>query len=92
MKFYEIHEPYYALIKAKDEVEATQKYIEVVAGNNEEFEEIREEMTPVERGYAIRMLAHSTDERTGEKITTKEMKRVINKKSTDVLLIDSSLL
>lgn len=91
MRFYEILEPYYALIKAKDEINATQKYIEIVAGSNKEFEEIREEMNVVEKDYVTRILARSTDD-TGEKLTNEELKRAINEEITDVLLIDSSLL
>lgn len=92
MRFYEIHEPYYALIKAKDEIDATQKYIEIVAGSDKEFEEIREEMNIVEKDYVTRILAHSTDDNTGEKLTNEELKRAINEEITDVLLIDGILL
>lgn len=92
MRFYEIHEPYYALIKAEDEVEATKKYIEIVAGNDEEFEEIREEMNSVEKEYVTMILAHSIDQTTREKITPKELKRAINERSIEVLLMDGALL
>lgn len=92
MRFYEIHDPYYALIKARDKVDATRKYIEVVAGCEEEFEEIREKMSLVEKDYVIGALAHSIDDNTGEKITIKELKQAINEEITEVLLIDGLLL
>lgn len=51
--FYEINEPYYALIKARTDEEATQLYIDVVAGEQSEFNEINENMNQVEQSYAV---------------------------------------
>lgn len=51
--FYEINNPYFALIKARDDEEATQLYIDVVAGEQSEFDEILANMNPVEQDYAI---------------------------------------
>lgn len=91
MNFYEINEPYYALIKAKDEIEATEKYIEIVAGREEEFEKIREEMNFVEKDYVIGKVAFCIDEDTGERLTSKELLNIIEKEEADVLLMDGSL-
>lgn len=49
MKYFEVHVPYQALLKARNEIDATNKYIEIVEGNDEEFEQIRESMEVVEK-------------------------------------------
>lgn len=56
MKFYEIRDPYYALIKAEDKAEAEKVYNEMVAYTTgedkvEDFQE--KEMKEVSRDYAL---------------------------------------
>ncbi|MDJ1631020.1 hypothetical protein QNN00_14380 [Bacillus velezensis] len=61
MKFYEIHDPYYALIKATDKADAEKVYIESVADTDdyENFQE--EEIREVERDYALVMFSQIQD-------------------------------
>lgn len=53
MKFYEITEPYYALIKAKDKAEAEKIYIENVADTDDYDNFQDEEINEVSRDYAL---------------------------------------
>lgn len=88
MKFFEIHSPYYALLKAETQEEAVTKYTECVADNDGTLhEEIRE----VDRDYALVKFASGGVE-GGEKMTVKEMLKVFNENLNDVLCIDSALL
>lgn len=50
MKFYEIHDPYYALIKAPNQDEAIKVYSQNVA---EDDGTLHEEIREVDRGYAL---------------------------------------
>ncbi|MGR0121688.1 hypothetical protein [Bacillus halotolerans] len=53
MNFYEITEPYYALIKAKDKAEAEKIYIENVADTDDYDNFQDEEINEVSRDYAL---------------------------------------
>ena len=55
MKFFEVHYPYYALIKARDKDEAVQLYVMYIA--DDEDGTLHEEMKEVERDYALVMHA-----------------------------------
>jgi len=61
LRFYEIDEPYYALIKAKDEEEAIQEYVEVVADDAED-QPLSEEIKLVDREYALAKHCQSKNE------------------------------
>ncbi|MEC2238019.1 hypothetical protein [Bacillus velezensis] len=53
MKFYEIHDPYYALLKAEDKAEAEKIYIQEVA-NTDDYDNFQdEEINEVSRDYAL---------------------------------------
>ena len=91
MKFYEIHEPYYALIKARDEVDATKKYIEVVAGEEDEFEEILENCEQVSDYYAVAKFARSLGE-DRELVEFNEVMEALKSNDTEILLMDGSLI
>ncbi|MEH2977230.1 hypothetical protein [Bacillus amyloliquefaciens] len=53
MKFYEIHDPYYALIKAKDEADAERFYNEYIS-DTDDYENFQdEEINEVSRDYAL---------------------------------------
>lgn len=55
MKFYEIHDPYYALIKAKDEADAERIYNEYIS-DTDDYENFQDdEIREVERDYALIM-------------------------------------
>jgi hypothetical protein len=91
MKFYEFIEPYYALIKARDEEEATKYYIEIVAGEDEEFKEILEECELVSDYYAVAKFAQSKGE-NGEMMKIDEILEVLESDEPELLLIDGSLI
>ncbi|WP_262417703.1 hypothetical protein [Bacillus sp. YC2] len=55
MKFYEINNPYYALLKAEDKAEAEKIYIENVADTDDYDNFQDEEIREVERDYALIM-------------------------------------
>ena len=92
-KFYEINDPYYALIKAKDDTEAVQLYIDVVAGEDNEREEIKKVLQEIELITALGTYVQSfyhpviTIEETFE-----EYAEFLLKEESNVLLIDGSVL
>lgn len=53
MKFYEIHDPYYALLKAEDKAEAEKIYIQEVACTDDYDNFQDEEINEVSRDYAL---------------------------------------
>jgi len=89
MKYFEIDDPYYALIKATDAEDATKKYIEVVAGE-EEFEEIKENMILKDRSYVWNKLAFHTNKE--DYPTVGDLKKAVMEETTDVLLVDGALI
>ena len=93
MKFYEVSDPYYALIAAEDKGEAVQLYIENVAEDSEEGPEIEEETKEVNRDYVLSKLRRTPGENgeNGENITEEEVNQEMNSKSR-VILIDGSLI
>ena len=91
MKFYELNDPYYALIAAEDEGEAVQLYIANVAGDSEESQDIAEELKEVNRDYVLTKLRRTPGE-NGENITEEEVDQEINSKKSRVILIDGSLI
>lgn len=89
--FFEIQEPYYALIKAEDEETAINVYTDVVADFDEgvnPYEEIKE----VPSDYAILKAGRGFDESTGKLISISEILEQLRNPKPNVLLIDSSLL
>ncbi|MEP9408601.1 DNA translocase FtsK [Peribacillus frigoritolerans] len=60
MKFFEVNDPYYALIAAENMAEAVQLYISEVAGSIEESSEIEEETKEVSREYALMKYIRTT--------------------------------
>lgn len=91
MQYWEIYEPYYALIKAKDDFMATEEYIRFVAGDENEYGEILKNMEPVERDYALAMYSQAKSE-DGDLIPVKEVLDDFRSNQTMTLLIDGSLL
>lgn len=90
MKYYEIHYPYYALIKAEDENEAVSEYIKYVSGEEDEKDEITEELEEIDRDTALMKFSMAIGE-DGELPIT-EKKRCFNDKDYTILLIDGCLL
>ncbi|GGE47847.1 hypothetical protein GCM10011391_28250 [Pullulanibacillus camelliae] len=91
MKFYEISEPYYALIKARSGEEAVKKYIEVVAGDESEFEILLEDCKLVPDYYASARFAQSRDEK-GNLMDFDEVIEILESNETEILIMDGSLL
>jgi hypothetical protein len=91
MNFYELNDPYYALIAAEDKGEAVQLYIANVAGDMEESQEIAEELNEVNRDYVLTKLRRTPGE-NGENISENDVTEEINSKTSRVILIDGSLI
>lgn len=88
MKFFEVHSPYYALIKAKTKREAIEKYTEVVADDDGTLhEEIRE----VERDYALVTFSRG-DTEDGEEVSISEILKNFQSDDCAVLLIGRDVL
>lgn len=87
MKFFEVHSPYYALLKAKTKREGMATYVEYVADDDGT---LHEEITEVDRDYALVMFATGGVE-GGEKMTVKEMLETFTDASAKVLCIDFAL-
>ncbi|MEE3805440.1 hypothetical protein V2H29_00590 [Lysinibacillus fusiformis] len=62
LQYFEFSEPYYALIKARNEEGAARVYIDEVAGDESELEELTEEAKPVSEVYAAVRMARGTNE------------------------------
>lgn len=87
MKYYEVFEPYYALIQAKDEKEASDTYIELVAGD--EGDEIETE--EVSRDFALIRFSRVPLDSKGTLAHPMAIIPEFNDVDNRVLLIDGSL-
>ncbi|MGM0971067.1 MAG: hypothetical protein ACQEWR_21160 [Bacillota bacterium] len=88
MKFYEVHEPYYALIKAKNEENAMTIYTDVVADDDGG---LSEEITEVTKTYAAVSYSRVNGE-DNKVIPVKEVLDHLTNEEEMVLIIDGSLL
>lgn len=88
MNYFEFVEPYRALIRAETGEESVEKYIEVVAGEESDFESLLEESKLVSECYALAKFVRSTQEDG----TLPDLEEVFYNEKTDVLLIDGALL
>lgn len=88
MKFYEVHYPYYALLKANDKEEAMQLYTECVADDDGL---LHEEIKEVERDYALVKFSRG---RLEDKKEIPIIEVLSNFRSSEpmVLLIDGALI
>ncbi|RFA36198.1 hypothetical protein CAI16_05240 [Virgibacillus dokdonensis] len=93
MKYWEIQEPYYALIKADNNLEATNEYIRTVAGEDgfDEFNEIRDSLIKVDRDYALAKYSQALSEDKNP-IPIDDILLTFNIPGTLTLLIDGSVL
>ena len=91
MKYFEIYDPYYALIKAKNKEDAVKEYIKNVAGEEEEFQYLLEEMKEVEEDYALVIHSRGNSE-DGNPIPVEEILDDFRSNNTMTLLIDGALL
>lgn len=88
MKFYEVNEPYYALIKAKNDEKAMTIYTDVVADDNGG---LSEEITEVTEAYAAIIYSRVNGE-DNNVIPVKEVLEHLTNEEEMVLIIDGSLL
>lgn len=88
MKFFEIHSPYYALLRANTQEEAIAKYTECVADDDGT---LHEEITEVDRDYALVSFSRGTTE-DNETVPVKEILEDFKKEGSAVLLISRELL
>ncbi|WP_025727738.1 hypothetical protein [Heyndrickxia ginsengihumi] len=91
MNCYEFIEPYYALIKADTDEKAVKKYIEVVAGDESDFDVLLEECKIVPAYYASARLAQIKNE-NGKLADLDEVIETFERVETEVLVVDGSLL
>ncbi|WP_425611253.1 hypothetical protein [Bacillus safensis] len=88
MKFYEVNEPYYALIKAKNDENAMTIYTDVVADDDGG---LSEEITEVTEAYATIIYSRVNGE-DNNVIPVKEVLEHLTNEEEMVLIIDGSLL
>lgn len=91
MYYFEFMLPYYALIKAKNGEGAVEKYIEVVAGDETEFDDLLEECKMVPEYYAGAKFSRSVGE-DGKMLEMEEVINVLKSEKTELLLMDGSLI
>lgn len=87
MKFFEIHQPYYALIRAEIQEDAIREYVAVVADDDGILNgDIRE----VSRDYALVLYSRSFD-KDGNLLPVEDVVNKINETGDpEILLIDVS--
>ena len=92
MKFYEIKEPYFALIAAKDEKQCLKLYKDIVCEVEDE-KEFFDDMKTIDKYEAFKMLAKSHIEDSGELGVEEAFNQLENlEEDGEVLLIDGSLI
>ncbi|AJA41391.1 hypothetical protein AXJ14_gp072 [Geobacillus virus E3] len=89
MKFYEVHYPYYALLKANDKEEARQLYIKDVADDDGSlYEEIKE----VDRDYALALYGRFSKDENGKFIPIPNVIEDVKNDKSMTLLVDACLI
>ena len=88
MKYFEINDPYYALIKAENQAEAIKIYTEYVADDDGT---LHEEIKEVDRDYALASFSRGGTE-DGEEVPISEILEDFQSEVSAVLLIDPALL
>ena len=92
MKFYEMREPYYALIAAEDEKQCLKLYKDIVCEVEDE-KEFFDDMKIIDKYEAFKMLAKSHIEDSGELGVEEAFNQLENlEEDGEALLIDSGLL
>lgn len=85
MKFFDFYNPYIALIKAENEEQAKEKYVEWVAEDKGDLE-----FDEIERDYAIVKFSQAKGE-DGELAPINEVLKQLQSDQPELLLIDGSL-
>lgn len=88
MKFFEVHDPYYALIKAETKNDARCKYVDTVADDEGMLIEKIEE---VDRDYAVALYSRTKSE-DGKVVPLVEILEDIKSNEAKVLIVDGALL
>ncbi|EME3218566.1 hypothetical protein IGK80_000895 [Enterococcus sp. DIV0609] len=92
MKFYEIKEPYFALIVAEDEKQCLKLYKDIVCEVEDE-KEFFDDMKTIDKYEAFKILAKSHIEDGGELGAEEAFNQLENlEEDGEVLLIDGSLI
>lgn len=92
MKFYEIKEPYFALIVAEDEKQCLKLYKDIVCEVEDE-KEFFDDMKTIDKYEAFKMLAKSRIEDGGELGAEEAFNQLENlEENGEVLLIDGGLI
>ena len=92
MKFYEMKEPYFALIVAEDEKQCLKLYKDIFCDVEDE-KEFLDDMKTIDKYEAFKMLAKSRIEDGGELGAEEALNQLENLETNgEVLLIDSGLL
>lgn len=89
MNFYEFQNPYYALIMAENDDAAVIKYVESVAGDENDYEELLSECEEVKSDYAIAAFARTQGE-NGELIELEEILEQLRSYQTQLLVVDGA--
>lgn len=88
MNFYEVEEPYYALIKAENKAVAMKEYVEVIAEDEEG--NLLENMKEVQADYAIAKYSRAYSE-DGKQVPIHEVLHDLRNDKSFVLIFDASL-
>lgn len=89
MKFFEIHDPYYALLKAPNEEAAIQEYVKSVA-DDDELHPLKDEIGEVDRDYAVARYSRAKSE-DGKEVPLGEILEDIKCDKTMTLIVDGVL-
>lgn len=89
MKFYEIHDPYYALIKAPSEEEAIKEYVKTVA-DDDDLHPLKDEIGEVNRDYAVARYSRTKAE-NGKEVPLREILEDIQSDKAMTLIVDGNL-
>lgn len=89
MNYYEVEEPYYALIRAENKDVAMKEYVDVIAENDDG--ELSENMKEVQSDYAIAKFSRAKGE-DGQEVPLHEvLQSVRSGESAVVLIFDANL-
>ncbi|MFJ3386859.1 hypothetical protein [Lysinibacillus sp. NPDC086135] len=85
MKFFDFYNPYIALIKAENEEQAKEKYVEWVANDEGDLE-----FDEIEKDHAIVKFSQARDEH-GNLVPVDEILEQLQSTQPELLVIDGSL-
>ncbi|MDO7908447.1 hypothetical protein Q5741_18765 [Paenibacillus sp. JX-17] len=88
MRYFEIIEPYYAMIKAETEEQAIEKYVEFVADDDGS---LKDEIAELERDYALVLYSRCPAEDM-RSMKTIDLLNEFQDEEPSVLIVDGSLL